>query len=404
MNEFPLDLHLDEDGRFALTEEEQTQRIKDFLSLGREAREFMKKQNKANSEIAILRRRQSKAKKEETRVKLQKLIDEVKMPEFPNYPLMTFSMAVESGIINDIRYSPRENIMPKKDSLASFTHTSKDESDFFFKHIEEIEKLRTFDPSNPPTKYELLLKKQNDYQDRNKIFKNKFFDDEIMPQVSVAGWIRVVSRIAKAVPTLVQFIENEIGIITKNPKLFMNQGMSTVRLLERITKRQIQKEQYLNIFVMVKDFEKQLKNEQERKIFACFFKKTKKANDVWSSSKIRTAYRARGIVVKRLRNFCSLHGYDEKWFADHFGDLPAARKLIINEFQKEFLKEVKDNQDVTLNEKVESPADESTNKVVRESSKIRQVTDEYYAQKDPWVLLTLLGFVKPEQVEKEGVQ
>lgn len=400
MNKFPVDLHLDEDGRLALTHEEQTQRIKDFLSLGVEAREFLRLQKKTNSEIAILKRRIKNAKKASTKEKLQKLIDEIKMPEYPNYPLMTFEMAVESGIVNDIRYSPRDSVAPLKNNLASFTHYSSDDSDFFSKHEQTIKALSTFDPSNPPTEYETLLKKQNDYLNRNKIFKNRFYDNELLPNVSLSGWIKLVSRISRAVPTIIQFIENEISQIMRNPKGFMEQDSSTVRLLERITKRQIQKEQYLNIYVLAREFEKELKNEHERKIFECFFKRTKKPRDVVGNNRVRTAYRDRSVVTKRLRSYCVKMNYDEKWFRDNFGDLSAVKKLVLAEFQREYLKQSKESQEETSGLETKTYCQENNNFAV--TKKIKKVTDEYYAQKDPWVLLTLLGFEKPEQTEQNA--
>lgn len=338
MKDCPIDLHLDEDSRFALTDEEMNERLSKFKELEDKAILSRKNEKKIQNEIKRLSLRLTFAKKPATKNSLTEKINELKASIGCDYPLMTIDEAKEKNLFYDTRYNPGDKTFPEKLENVGGFRASASDRDFYFKNEHIIKSLSLFNPENPPTLYDRLAKERREYRLRAGVKKNNFYEDEILPHVSLSGWVKAVARVSRAIPTLVQLIDNELDMISKRPEELSLNGFSTVRLLERFTSRLRLKEQYLNVYVLGKEFEKILKNKFEVQVYDCFIKKSKKVKNTISPNRIRTAYRYRAVVIDKIINYCNIHGYDKEWFVRHFGELPPIKKLLTVEFEREALK------------------------------------------------------------------
>lgn len=389
MKDCPLDLHLDEDGRFALTDEELNERLIRFEELDEKAVNFRKKEKKIQNEIKRLSLRLTFAKKAATKKSLTKKIESLQASLKKDYPLITLDEARKTNLIYDLRYTPGDSKLPECDAVAGFSRVSDLDTDFYFKHEDLIKSLELFSPDNPPSLYERLARARREFKFKIRSKNDTFYEDVILPKVSLSGWVRAVCRISRAIPTLVQLIDNELNLISRRPEEFSANGFSTVRLLERFTSRLRLKEQYLNVFVLAKEFEKVLKNKFERQVYDCLIKKSKKIKNTIDPSRVRTAYRHRGEIVNKIKACCVKKGYDKEWFMNHFGDLPPIKKLLTVEFEKEALR-VKE----FAEDRVDVSGDGSkryeisgTGPISLDDTKKIHVDDEIYSRMKAWELL-----------------
>lgn len=336
MEECPLDLHLDEDMRFALSDEEMNERMNKFKNLEEQTKEYIRHEKKVNSEIKRLTSRLDSAKKSSTKKSLTKKIETLQASLKKDFSLMTVAEAKKNNRLYDLRYNPGEELVSGEvESVVGSFRVSTNENDFYFKNEDIIKSLQLFNPENPPSLYEKLSKARREYRLRMGVKNNTFYEDSILSRVSLAGWVKAIARVSRTIPTLVQLIDNELNLISKNPEELSLNGFSTVRLLERFTSRIKLKEQYLNLFVLGKEFEKCLKNKFEHQVYDCFLKKSKKVKNTISPSRVRTAYRYRSVLVGKIKTRCQKLGYTREWFIEHFGDLPPIKKLLIVEFERE---------------------------------------------------------------------
>lgn len=390
MNCIPLDLHLDEDSRFALTDDEMNLRLQKFKDLEKQAIIYDKNEKKILNEIKRLTLRLESAKKSSTKKSLTKKIealrDKTKRPE----GVMTLKQAKESKLLYDLRFEPGQESVPLTSTCSAAPNCSFDDSDFYFKHEDLIKSLNLLNPENPPSLYQKLAEERRKYRLKQVEHKNTFYEDNILPRVSLAGWVKTICRISRAVPTLVQLIDNEVNWISRSPEDARQGGVSTVRLLERFTSRLRLKEQYLNIFVFSKELEQVLKTKFERQVYDCFIKKCKKVKNTIDPKKVRTAYRHKNDIVLKMVRATEKHGYNKEWFQNHFGDLPPVKKLLIDEFEREVgrVKLISESEGEVVSQRENVSAEE---KIVFEpfdpKVAFRMDDNERYEKMNPWELL-----------------
>lgn len=152
---------------------------------------------------------------------------------------------------------------------------------------------------------------------------------EYLKNYPVDEWILLVTRLYKALTNLLKLIDLEVESIVVNSPRLAERGQSTIKQLEELIQYRDYKIELINVYCLNKIFAGLLENDYEREIFLVVMQRKKQLKQI-ESQKLRTAYRKRREILKRLREYCIVHGMDRNWFYEHFAWLPIVQYYAEN--------------------------------------------------------------------------
>lgn len=150
---------------------------------------------------------------------------------------------------------------------------------------------------------------------------------EKLKSLSLARWIEVCCSVHQTIMASVVAIDLNIKKIAEGSGKYRLEGLSTIAQLEKVLELKEQKEMLINIYMLNSFFAALLKSEDEQDIFAAFFLKMDDIVEA-SDAKLRSLYRGKRRVMKRLKEFCLRRGYNEEWFFYHFAYVPSVRYAV----------------------------------------------------------------------------